>query len=81
MDKIKKDINSRIKLEDTFSSKNKSNFNNLPVNYSNKTFNYVNHNNHLEHNIYDINNKNNNCRKELVMAKIIISELQDEIDE
>ena len=81
MDKINKDINSRIKLEDTFSSKNKSNFNNLPVNYSNKTFNYVNHNNHIEHNIYDINNKNNNCRKELVMAKIIISELQDKIDE
>ena len=81
MDKINKDINSRIKLEDTFSSKNKSNFNNLPVNYSNKTFNYVNHNNYLEHNIYDINNKNNNCRKELVMAKIIISELQDKIDE
>ena len=81
MEKINKDINSRIKLEDTLSSKNKNNFNNLPVNYSNKTFNYVNHNNHIEHNIYDINNKNNNCRKELVMAKIIISELQDKIDE
>ena len=81
MEKISKDINSRIKLEDTLSSKNKNNFNNLPVNYSNKTFNYVNHNNHIEHNIYDINNKNNNCRKELVMAKIIISELQDKIDE
>ena len=81
MDKINKDINSRIKLEDTMSSKNKNNFNNLPVNYSNKTFNYINHNNHIEHNIYDINNKKNNCRKELVMAKIIISELQDKIDE
>jgi len=81
MDKINKDINSRIKLEDTFSSKNKSNINNLPVNYSNKTFNFVNHNSHLGSNIYDISNKNNNCRKELVMAKIIISELQDKIDE
>ena len=81
MDKINKDINSRIKLEDTFSSKNKSNINNLPVNYSNKTFNFVNHNSHLGSNIYDISNKNNNFRKELVMAKIIISELQDKIDE
>ena len=81
MDKINKDINSRIKLEDTFSSKNKSNINNFPVNYSNKTFNFVNHNNHLGSNIYDISNKNNNCRKELVMAKIIISEMQDKIDE
>lgn len=81
MDKINKDINSRIKLEDTFSSKNKSNIINLPVNYSNKTFNFVNHNSHLGSNIYDVSNKNNNCRKELVMAKIIISELQDKIDE
>jgi len=81
MDKINKDINSRIKLEDTFSSKNKSNINNLPVNYSNKTFNFVNHNSHLGSNIYDVSNKNNNFRKELVMAKIIISELQDKIDE
>ena len=81
MDKIDKSYNRIINIEER---KNKINndFNIItPTDYSNKTFNYQNHKNK------DIFNKNknispnNNYRKELIMAKIIISELQDKIEE
>ena len=81
MDKIDKLYNRIINIEER---KNKINndFNVVtPTDYSNKTFNYQNHKNK------DIFNKNknispnNNYRKELIMAKIIISELQDKIEE
>lgn len=85
MDKINKSINNRINLEE---GKNKisNDFNIItPTSYSNKTFNFKNHKKKLEKidfNIANINaSLNIKYRKELIMAKIIISELQDKIEE
>lgn len=85
MDKINKSINNRINLEE---GKNKisNDFNIItPTSYSNKTFNFKNHKKKLEKIDFNIGNinasLNNKYRKELIMAKIIISELQDKIEE
>ena len=85
MDKINKSINNRINLEE---GKNKINndFNIItPTSYSNKTFNFKNHKKKLEKIDFNIGNINDSLnikyRKELIMAKIIISELQDKIEE
>ena len=78
MEEINLSINNRIKLEKMKKNNNKYNY--LPTNFSNKTFTTnVNHNN----NIIDRANlfNNNNYRKELIIAKVIISELQDKIEE
>ena len=83
MDKINKSINNKINLEE-----NKININDFyytPSNHSNKTFNFNVHQNKLQNLDANIKNKyitsNNNYRKELIMAKVIISELQDKINE
>ena len=85
MDKINKSINNRINLEE---GKNKisNDFNIItPTSYSNKTFNFKNHKKKLEKIDFNIGNINASLnikyRKELIMAKIIISELQDKIEE
>ena len=83
MDKINKSNNNKINLEE-----NKININDFhytPSNYSNKTFNFNIDQNKLHNLDEHIKNKyitsNNNYRKELIMAKVIISELQDKINE
>ena len=83
MDKINKSNNNKINLEE-----NKININDFhytPSNYSNKTFNFNIDQNKLQNLDANIKNKyitsNNNYRKELIMAKVIISELQDKINE
>ena len=93
MEIINQSINHRIKLETI----KKNDYNHIPLNFSNKTFNNINHKKMLD-SIYinnntsssnrniakKTNNKNNNgnkYRKELVIAKVIISELQDKIEE
>ena len=83
MDKINKSNNNKINLEE-----NKININDFhytPSNYSNKTFNFNIDQNKLQNLDAKIKNKyitsNNNYRKELIMAKVIISELQDKLNE
>jgi hypothetical protein len=92
MEIINQSITNRIKLEKI----KKNDYNNIPLNFSNKTFNNINHKKMLD-SVYinnntssnrnitkKTNNKNNNgnkYRKELIIAKVIISELQDKIEE
>ena len=83
MEKINKSINNKINLEDKKIYLN--DFHYTPSNYSNKTFNFNMHQNKIENIDKNIKNKNltsnNNYRKELIMAKVIISELQEKINE
>ena len=86
MDIINKSITyNRINLQEG-NNKINNDFNIItPFNYSNKTFNFKNHKNKLEKiNFNVITQKaqlNDKYRKELIMAKIIISELQDKMEE
>ena len=83
MEKINKSINNKINLEDKKIYLN--DFHYTPSNHSNKTFNFNMHQNKIENIDKNIKNKNltsnNNYRKELIMAKVIISELQEKINE
>ena len=75
MNLINQTLKSRLNLEPfQLEDKNNSyNINRSPMNYTSKTFNNNKYNR--------MNNiKENKYRKELIMAKVIISELQDSID-
>lgn len=59
-----------------------NNFNIIPTNFSNKTFNTLNHRLKIDNvDTKKTNFLHNNFRKELIIAKVIISELQDKVNE
>ena len=80
MNNINHDLINRLG-SDYFSNEINNNFykiNTSPMNYTSKTFKNHNYNNI---NINEMSNPNDNkYRKELIMAKVIISELQDSIE-
>jgi len=84
MDKINKTKINRINKQQKQFKRNNDNLKMFPTNFSNKTLNDINHNLKIEK-IDTDNNKiivnNINYRKQLIVAKVIISELQDKINE
>ncbi len=96
MEIINKSITNRIKLEKIKKNENIYKYNYIPQNFSNKTFNNITRKNLIDsinlnnktfsnsnrnRNNYINNNNTNKYRKELIIAKVIISELQDKIKE